>query len=106
MAWGNTVNTVDEAARIAAVREYLQEHVPDASIRDSYDPGRLAQVFRVEASEFGGFRDAVISTEFLMEHQPDKLGKVMKGWRVAEHLRSVQGTEVLVTTWGIEETKS
>ena len=52
MAWGNTVNTVDEAARIAAVREYLQEHVPGASVRDSYDPGRLAQVFRGEASEF------------------------------------------------------
>ena len=106
MAWENTVNTVDEAERIAAVREYFIEHLPDASIRDSYDAGRLSQVFRVEASEFGGFRDAVISTEFLMEHQPEKLGKVLKGWRVAEHLRSVQSTEVLVTTWGIEETKS
>ena len=64
---------------------------------------RLAQVFRIEASDFGGFRDAVISTEFLMEHTPDKLGKVLKGWRVVEHLRSVKGTEVTVTTWGIEE---
>src|SRR5688572_11845941 len=70
------------------------------------DAGRLAQVFRVEASDFGGFRDAVISTEFLMEHPPNKLAKVLKGWRVAEHLRSMNGTEVLVTTWGIEEKNS
>ena len=103
MAWGDNVNTGEEAERIAAVRQYLCEQIPNAEIRDSYDGGRLAQVFRVEASDLGGFRDAVISTEFLMEHKPDKLGKVLKGWRVAEHLRSMKGTEMLVTTWGIEE---
>ena len=106
MAWGENVNSGDEAERIAAVREYFYEQIPNAEIRDSYDAGRLAQVFRVEASDLGGFRDAVISTEFLMEHPPNKLGKVLKGWRVAEHLRSTKGTEVLVTTWGIEEKKS
>jgi hypothetical protein len=106
MAWGENVNTQDEAERLAAVREYFYEQVPNAEIRDSYDAGRLAQVFRVEASDLGGFRDAVISTEFLMEHPPDKLAKVLKGWRVAEHLRSMKGTEVLVTTWGIEEQNS
>lgn len=106
MAWGDNVNTEDEAERIAAVREYFNDHVPDASIRDSYDAGRLAQVFRIEASAFEGFRDAVISTEFLMEHEPAKLGKVLTGWRVAEHLRSVKGTEVLVTSWGVEEKES
>jgi hypothetical protein len=106
MAWGENVNTEEEAKRIASVREYFYEQIPNAEIRDSYDAGRLAQVFRVEASDFGGVRDAVISTEFLMEHPPSKLGKVLKGWRVAEHLRSTKGTEVLVTTWGIEEKKS
>jgi hypothetical protein len=103
MAWGDNVNTVDEAERIAAVREYFNEHIPNASIRDSYDGGRLAQVFRIEVSDVEGFRDAVISTEFLMEYEPDKLGKVLKGWRVAEHLQSMKGTEALVTSWGIEE---
>ena len=38
-----------------------------------------------------------------MEHKPDKLGKVLKGWRVVEHLRSVKGTEVTDTIRGIEE---
>ena len=48
MAWGTTGITEDELKRIAAVREYLYEHFPTASIRDLYDPGRLAQVFRIE----------------------------------------------------------
>ena len=43
MAWGDNVNTEDEAERIAAVREYFHEHIPNASIRNSYDVGRLAQ---------------------------------------------------------------
>ena len=106
MAWGDNVNTEDEAERIAAVREYFHEHIPNASIRDSYDAGRLAQVFRIEASGLGEFRDAVISTEFLMEYQTDKLGKALTGWQVAEHLQSVKGTEVLVTSWGVEDKES
>ena len=106
MAWGSNVNTEDEAERIAAVREYFHEQFPAASIHDSYDPGKLAQVFRIEASDVGGFRDAVISAEFLMEYLPGKLGKALSGWRVAEHLRSVKGTEVLVTSWGVEDKES
>ena len=103
MAWGDNVNTEDEAERIAAVREYFHEHIPNASIRDSYDTARLAQVFRIEASGLGEFRDAVVSTDFLMEYPSDRLGKVLTGWRVAEHLQSVKGTEVLVTSWGVED---
>lgn len=103
MAWGDNVNTEDEAERIAAVREYFHDRLPEAVIRDSYDAGRLSQVFRIEASGFEGFRDAVISTEFLMDHPPDKLGKVLRGWRVAEHLQATNGMELLVTSWGIEE---
>ncbi|MGQ0666742.1 MAG: hypothetical protein ACT4O4_06890 [Nitrospiraceae bacterium] len=46
--------TRQEVERISAVREYIHEQIPNAAIRDSYDPGRLAQVFRIEASELGG----------------------------------------------------
>ena len=106
MAWGDNVNTEDEAERIMAVCKYFHDHIPNASIRDSYDAGRLAQVFRIEASELGGFRDAVISTEFLMEYAPDKLGKALTGWRVAEHLQAVKCTEVVVTSWGVEDKES
>jgi hypothetical protein len=103
MAWGPDPNTEDELEKLAAVRGYLQEKFPGASIRDSYDAGRLAQVFRIEADDVGGLCDAVVSTEFLEEYPPEKMGKALIGLRVAEHLRSAKGKEVLVTSWGVEE---
>jgi len=103
MAWGPDTNTEDELEKLAAVRGYLQQQFPGASIRDSYDAGRLAQVFRIETHDVGGLRDAVVSTEFLEQYAPEKMGKALTGLRVAEHLRSAKGKEVLVTSWGVEE---
>ena len=97
MAWGPDPNTEDELEKLAAVRGYLQEQFPGASIRDSYDAGRMAQVFRIEADDVGELRNAVVSTEFLEEYAPDKMGKALISWRVAEHLRSAKGREVVLT---------
>jgi hypothetical protein len=106
MAWGPDPNTEDELEKLAAVRGYLQEHFPGASIRDSYDAGRMAQVFRIETDGVGGLRDAVVSTEFLEEYAPEKMRKALTGLRVAEHLHAAKGREVLVTSWGVEERNS
>jgi hypothetical protein len=103
MAWGPDPNTEEELEKLAAVRGYLQQQFPDASIRDSYDAGRMAQVFRIETDGAGGLRDAVVSTEFLEEYPSEKMGKALTGLRVAEHLRSAKGREVMVTSWGVEE---
>jgi len=101
MAWGPDPNTEEELEKLAAVRGYFQQQFSGAAIRDSYDAGRMAQVFRIETD--GGLRDAVISTEFLEQYLPEKMGKALTGLRVAEHLRSAKGKEVLVTSWGVEE---
>lgn len=103
MAWGPDPNSEDKLEKLAAVRGYFQQQFPGASIRDSYDAGRMAQVFRIETADVGGLRDAVVSTEFLEEYPPGKMGKALTGLRVAEHLRSAKGKEVLVTSWGVEE---
>jgi hypothetical protein len=103
MAWGSYVHTDEELEKLAAVRGYFQEHFPGASIRDSYDAGRMAQVFRVETDDVGGPHDAVVSTEFLEEYAPEKMGKALISLRVAEHLQSAKGKEVRLTSWGVEE---
>ena len=103
MAWGSDVHTDEELEKLAAVRGYFQEYFPGASIRDSYDAGRMAQVFRIETDDVGEPRNAVVSTEFLEEYAPDKMGKALISWRVAEHLRSAKGREVVLTSWGVEE---
>ena len=103
MAWGSDANTDDELEKLAAVRGNFQEQFPGASIRDSYDAGRTAQVFRVETDDVGELRNAVVSTDFLEEYVPDKMGKALTSLRVAEHLRSAKGKEVMLTSWGVEE---
>jgi len=103
MAWGPDANTEDELKKLAAARGYFQQEFPGASIRDSYDAGKMAQVFRIEADDVGGLCDAVVSTELLDEHSPEEMGTALIGLRVAEHLRSAKGREVLVTSWGVEE---
>jgi hypothetical protein len=102
MAWGADANTEEELEKLAAVRGYFQQQFPGASIRDSYDAGKMAQVFRVEA-DVSEPRDAVVSTEFLDEYPPEKMAKALIGLRVAEHLRSAKGREVVLTSWGVEE---
>ncbi|MCS6288090.1 MAG: hypothetical protein H8K10_03835 [Nitrospira sp.] len=106
MAWGPDANTEDELERLAAVRAYFEEQFPGSTIRDSYDVGRLAQVFRIEidgTGGTGGLRDVVIATEFLDEHPPGEMLEALSGLQVADRLRSAKGREVLVTTWGVEE---
>ncbi len=102
MAWGTTGITEDELKRIAAVREYLSLQFPGSSLRDSYDPGRLAQVFRIETDEPSAIFTAIISTEFLKDHAPSKSGPLLGSWRLAEHLRGAEGKEVRVMSWGVD----
>ena len=103
MAWGSDVHTDEELEKLAAVRGYFQEHFPDASIRDSYDAGRTAQVFRVETDDVGERRNAVVSIDFLEEYVPEKMEKALISLRVAEQLQSAKSKEVLLTSWGVEE---
>ena len=102
MAWGPNPNTEEELEKLAAVREYFHEHFPNAEIRDSYDADRLAQVFRI-VRDGVGFGDTVLLTQFLDEYPASKVGKVLMGWRVAEHVQSARGADVIVSTWGVEE---
>ena len=106
MAWGTTGITEDELKRIAAIREYLNEHFPGSSIRDSYDPGRLAQVFRIELDDSKTIYTTVVSTEFLKDHPPSTSGTILASWRLADHLRAANGADVLVTSWGVDPQKT
>jgi hypothetical protein len=103
MAWGSDVHTDEELEKLAAVRGYFQGYFPGASIRDSYDAARVAQVFLVEPDAAGERRNAVVSIDFLEEYVPEKMEKALISLRVAEHLREAKGREVLLSSWGVEE---
>lgn len=99
-AWETTGITENELKRLAAVREYLYEHFPSASIGDSYDATRLAQAFRIE--ELTETYTAVILTGFLDDYPQSETKSVLTRHALADHLRAAKGADVLVTIWGIE----
>ena len=101
MAWG-TGATEDELKRIAAVRDYLSEQFLGFSIRDSYDPARLAHVFHIELDVPPTTYTAVISTEFLQDHSPEISRTILASWEVLDRLRAAQGAELLIMSWGIQ----
>ena len=103
MAWGPNPNTEDELEKLAAVRGYFHEQFPEAEIRDSYDTDRLAQVFQIRMDGKDALSDAVLLTQFLDEYPASKIAKVLLGWRVAEHVQSAKGLDVIVSSWGVEE---
>lgn len=74
----------------------------NTSIRDSYDPGRLAQVFRVEVDYPKAIYTTVVSTEFLRDHSPSTSGTILAGRRLADHLLAAKGADVFVTSWGVD----
>ncbi|NOS81959.1 MAG: hypothetical protein HOP32_10315 [Nitrospira sp.] len=102
MAWGSDVHTEEELEKLAAVRGYFQGYFPGASVRDSYDAARAAQVFLIEPTA-GEQRNAVVSIDFLQEYVSEKMEKALISLRVAEHLQSAKGREVLLSSWGVEE---
>jgi hypothetical protein len=106
MAWGTTGTTDDELKRIAAVREYLSGQFPQFSIRDSYDPARLAQVYRIELDVPPTTYVAVISTEFLKDNPPSVIGTALASWGLVEQLRASKGEDVVVTSWGVKTQES
>ncbi len=61
------------------MRGYFQQAFAVALIRDSYDPGRMAQVFRIESDNATEPRDAVVSTKLLDAHPTGELGTALIG---------------------------
>jgi hypothetical protein len=45
----------------------------------------------------------VLLTAMLDEYPASNLGKVLSTWRVADQLRDAKGSEVIVTSLGVEE---
>jgi hypothetical protein len=85
--------------KVKAVREYLQGELGSSAIRDHYEPGRKAQVFVVESAE--GSHKAVVSYEFLQDHEAGAIPGVLKKFLLAEHLRECDDP-ILVTAKGLD----
>ena len=89
-----------EEKKIAAVREYLESELPGCSIEDSRDFDQGGQTFRIA---FGGaMYVTIVSDEFLDKLNSTDIPESLRRFTLAEHLRELPSTPVLVTNVGLK----
>jgi hypothetical protein len=86
--------------KVTAVRRYLQKEFPAHSIDDWYDHERKAQCFSIEAQ--GLTYHAIVSREFLDDHEAPAIGPKLGSFTLAEHLRDLPSDPVIVTSHGLK----
>jgi hypothetical protein len=86
--------------KIQAIREYLQEEFPGAVIEDRREPDEKAYVFRIGAGTVPHV--ARITDPFLAGCEAPKVASRLRAFTLAEHLRDMGGTAIVVTPDGLK----
>ena len=87
------------AEKIAAVRGYLAAEFPGCEVEDWHEAGRDARSFRIVRGQ--SHHLATISVKFLENRDASDIGPILKSFLLAEHLRDLGTTRVLVGEEGL-----
>jgi hypothetical protein len=88
-----------EASKIGAVRRYLDGEFPDAAVADAYNFDREAQDFRIGHGVSSYL--VTVSREFFRVYGAEEIKSVLQRLQLAQTLRNVGRSRVIVTTSGI-----
>jgi hypothetical protein len=91
-------NPMINVEKVAAVRKFLSFEFPGLEIRDHYDSERIAQCFEIGSGRTRS--EAIITKEFLEDHDEDKILKLLKNFLFVEHLRECD-LPIIVTNEGL-----
>jgi hypothetical protein len=94
------IDKVIDQEKAAAVRDYLQTAFVGCRIEEWYDPELKALCFRV--SDQGSTYHAVVSHEFLDDHDALVIGPKLGRFTLAEHLRDLPSEQIIVTNGGLK----
>lgn len=92
-------NEMMNAEKIAAVRAYLEAEFPGCKIEDWYEAGRKSQSFRVAEGQVHHL--ATVSVAFMEDRDAADIGPTLTGFLLAEHLRDLGTTRVIVGNEGL-----
>ena len=91
-------NPMINVEKVAAVRKYLSLEFSGLEIRDHYDSGRMAQCFEIGSGRTCS--QAIISKEVLEDHDEGEILRMLKSFRLVEHLRECD-LPIIVTNEGL-----
>ncbi len=89
-----------EQEKTAAVREYLQAEFSGFSIEDQHDPKRQMHVFKVGSQD--RLHNVLIADDFLNKHDTWEIPDLLRKFLLAEHMREMNSTPLIVTNNGLE----
>lgn len=86
-------------AKTAAVRQYLESEFSGFAV----EGGREASqgIHRFTISQGASTHHALIAEEFLESHSLEEIGEKLRNFLLAEHLKEMNTTPVLVTNTGL-----
>jgi hypothetical protein len=86
--------------KIAAVREYIKNEFPDSTIEDSLSAELQGQYFKISSQ--GRSYNTIVSFDFLNHHEASQIPVILKKYVLAEHLRDLGSTTVIVAKTGLK----
>jgi len=86
--------------KLQAVAAYLQAEFPDGKIEIKREPA--AQIHRFQISRQGPSHFVIVVEGFLESFAVDQIGAILQDFMVAEHLREMGATPVVVTPEGLK----
>jgi hypothetical protein len=86
--------------KIAAVREYIKNEFPDSTMEDSPSAEFQGQYFKI--SSRGRSYNTIVSFDFLNDHEASQIPEILKKYILAEHLRDLGATPVIVAKTGLK----
>jgi hypothetical protein len=86
--------------KLTAVREYLRKEFAGFTIEDWSESGQKAHLFRVTGER--RVHNASIAEDFLNELETGEVESKLRSFTLAEHLREIPDTPIMVTRNGLK----
>jgi hypothetical protein len=91
---------MNDQEKLKAVQDYLQSEFPVSEIEVRFEPSEKAHVFQI--LQQGMSHRAVVTETFLNVRETSQIQTTLKAFTLAEHLREMGATAVVVTPHGLQ----
>jgi hypothetical protein len=91
---------MDDQEKLKGVHSYLQSEFPGSEIEVRYEPGEKVHVFQI--LQQGKSHRAIVTETFLNVREASQIPATLKAFTLAEHLRELGATPVVVTPHGLQ----
>ena len=91
---------MDDQEKLKAVQNYLQSEFPGSEIEVIFQPDEKVHVFQI--LQQGKSHRAMVTETFLNVREAPQIQATLKAFTLAEHLRELGQTPVVVTPHGLK----